>query len=347
MPTPRHRGACGSVAGEHCAGDRGRGWSRTLTRRPDAYHPDPRRWRILGVTLVVGFMSLLDVTIVNVALPSMRAGLDTSTGTIQWVVSGYALAFGLTLVAGGRLGDAYGRRRLMVIGLIGFVPSSAAVGLAPRPSWWWSRGWSRASSAGCSRPQNSGLIQQLFRGAERGTAFGHSGPTVSMSSACRSGHRRCDHRAGRQRERLAVAVPGQRPDRAGRAGRDRAPVPDLPPRGPGPRPAHRRTWRAAAGRRGAEPAATRWSGSGRCALPLLAAGRRAGVPVGVRALGAADPADGRPPLLDVALLRELPGTSTGWPSARSTSPGSRACSWCCRCSSRRRSTPAAARRACC
>ena len=61
----------------------------------------------------------------------MREGLHTSAGTIQWVVSGYALAFGLTLVAGGRLGDAYGRRRLMLIGLAGFVVSSAAVGLAP------------------------------------------------------------------------------------------------------------------------------------------------------------------------------------------------------------------------
>ena len=76
-------------------------------------------------------MSLLDVTIVNVALPSIRSGLGTSAGTVQWVVSGYALAFGLTLVAGGRLGDAYGRRRLMLIGLTGFIISSAAVGLAP------------------------------------------------------------------------------------------------------------------------------------------------------------------------------------------------------------------------
>ena len=83
------------------------------------------------MSLVVGFMSLLDVTIVNVAVPSIRAGLDTSAATIQWVVSGYALAFGMTLVAGGRLGDAHGRRRMMTIGLIGFVVSSAAVGLAP------------------------------------------------------------------------------------------------------------------------------------------------------------------------------------------------------------------------
>ncbi|WP_269087382.1 MFS transporter [Serinicoccus sp. CUA-874] len=93
--------------------------------------PDPARWRILAVTLAVGFMSLLDVTIVNVAIPSMRSGLDTSAATIQWVVSGYALSFGLVLVTGGRLGDAWGRRRLMLIGLAGFVLASAACGLAP------------------------------------------------------------------------------------------------------------------------------------------------------------------------------------------------------------------------
>ena len=72
------------------------------------------------MSLLVGFMSLLDVTIVNVAIPR-SAGLDTSAATVQWVVSGYALAFGMTLVAGGRLGDAYGRRRMMTIGLVGFV----------------------------------------------------------------------------------------------------------------------------------------------------------------------------------------------------------------------------------
>ena len=83
------------------------------------------------MSLLVGFMSLLDVTIVNVAVPSIRAGLETSAGAVQWVVSGYALAFGMTLVAGGRLGDAHGRRRMMTIGLVGFIVSSAAVGLAP------------------------------------------------------------------------------------------------------------------------------------------------------------------------------------------------------------------------
>ena len=148
-----------------------------------AYEPHPRRWRILGVTLVVGFMALLDVSIVNVAIPSMRTGLDTSAGTVQWVVSGYALAFGLTLVAGGRLGDAYGRRRMMLIGLLCFVASSVAVGFAPDVELVIVARLLQGASAGLLTPQNSGLIQDLFRGRERGRAFGLLGFTVSVSSA--------------------------------------------------------------------------------------------------------------------------------------------------------------------
>jgi EmrB/QacA subfamily drug resistance transporter len=152
-------------------------------REVEDYEPDPRRWRILGVSLAVGFMSLLDVSIVNVAIPSMREGLDTSAGTIQWVVSGYALTFGLTLVAGGRLGDAYGRRRMMLIGLAAFVVSSAAVGFAPNAELVVAARLAQGASAGLLTPQNSGLIQQLFRGAERGRAFGLFGFTVSSASA--------------------------------------------------------------------------------------------------------------------------------------------------------------------
>lgn len=128
-------------------------------------------------------MSLLDVSIVNVAIPSMQEGLGTSAGTIQWVVSGYALAFGLTLVAGGRLGDAYGRRRLMLIGLAGFIVSSAAVGLAPNAELVVLARLAQGATAGLLTPQNSGIIQQLFRGRERARAFGMFGFTVSSASA--------------------------------------------------------------------------------------------------------------------------------------------------------------------
>ncbi|HEX5089510.1 MAG TPA: MFS transporter [Nocardioides sp.] len=147
------------------------------------YEPHPHRWRILGVSLAVGSMSLLDISIVNVAIPSMRAGLHASSATIQWVVSGYALAFGLTLVAGGRLGDAFGRRRMMLVGLAGFVATSAGVGLAPTAALVVLARLLQGAAAGLLTPQNSGLIQQLFRGRERARAFGLFGFTVSTASA--------------------------------------------------------------------------------------------------------------------------------------------------------------------
>ena len=128
-------------------------------------------------------MALLDVTIVNVALPSIRSGLGASTASVQWIVSGYALTFGLTLVAGGRLGDALGRRRMMLLGLAGFLVSSAAVGLAPDETWVVVARLVQGAAAGMLTPQNSGLIQQLFRGPERGRAFGFFGLTVSVSAA--------------------------------------------------------------------------------------------------------------------------------------------------------------------
>jgi EmrB/QacA subfamily drug resistance transporter len=148
-----------------------------------ASEPNRHRWRILVVSLVIGFMTWLDVTIVNVAIPSMEHGLHTRAATAQWVVSGYALALGLTLVAGGRLGDAYGRQRMMLIGLGGFVLSSAAVGFAPNVALVIVARLAQGASAGLLTPQSSGLIQQLFRGRERARAFGMYAFTVSVSSA--------------------------------------------------------------------------------------------------------------------------------------------------------------------
>lgn len=128
-------------------------------------------------------MVLLDVTIVNVAIPSMRDSLDTTAGDIQWVISGYALTFGLMLVTGGRLGDAWGRRTLMLIGLGSFILSSAAAGLAPNVTILVIARLVQGVAAGLLTPQSSGLIQTYFKGAERGTAFGLFGLTVSVSSA--------------------------------------------------------------------------------------------------------------------------------------------------------------------
>lgn len=150
--------------------------------RPDD-HPDPNRWRALWVTLVAGFMTLLDVTIVAVALPSMQQGLHASAASVQWVVSGYALAFALTLVTAGRIGDAFGRRRVFLAALAAFVLFSAAAGAAPGIELLVVARLAQGVAAGCIAPQNSALIQQMFRGAERGRAFGLFGATVGVSSA--------------------------------------------------------------------------------------------------------------------------------------------------------------------
>jgi EmrB/QacA subfamily drug resistance transporter len=142
-----------------------------------------RRWRTLAVTLVVGFMTLLDLTIVNVALPSIQRGLDASPQGLQWIVSGYALTFGLTLVAGGRLGDVLGRRRMFLLGLIAFTLTSAAAGAAPNEELIVVSRLLQGVAAGMLTPQNTGLIQDLFSGEERGRAFGVFGTTVGVSAA--------------------------------------------------------------------------------------------------------------------------------------------------------------------
>ncbi|MCR5978695.1 DHA2 family efflux MFS transporter permease subunit [Gordonia jinghuaiqii] len=147
------------------------------------YQPDPRRWKALAVCLVVGFMTLLDVSIVNVALPSIEAGLGASTADLSWVVSGYALAYGLVLVPAGRVGDARGRKTTFLVGLTLFVLASTACGLAQGPTQLVVSRLIQGVAGGILAPQVSGLIQLLFRGAERGRAFGMFAATIGISTA--------------------------------------------------------------------------------------------------------------------------------------------------------------------
>ena len=91
---------------------------------------DPRRWRILAVLAVAQFMVVLDATIVNVALPSIRADLGFDATNLQWVVNAYTLAFAGFLMLGGRASDLVGRREVFVAGMALFALASAAAGLA-------------------------------------------------------------------------------------------------------------------------------------------------------------------------------------------------------------------------
>jgi EmrB/QacA subfamily drug resistance transporter len=128
-------------------------------------------------------MTLLDVSIVNVALPSIEEGLHAPTSDLQWIVSGYALTFGLVLVPSGRLGDATGRRRMFVAGVVVFGLASLLCGVATGSTMLVGARLLQGIGGGLLNPQVSGLIQELFRGAERGHAFGLLGATIGLSTA--------------------------------------------------------------------------------------------------------------------------------------------------------------------
>jgi EmrB/QacA subfamily drug resistance transporter len=151
--------------------------------RRDEYRPDPNRWKALAVVLAAGFMTLLDVSIVNVALPSIEQGLHARPNELEWIVAGYALALGLLLVPAGRFGDAHGRRPVFMVGVALFVVASVASALAPTALVLVLTRLVQGFAGGLISPQISGLIQSLFRDEERGKAFGLFGSTIAVSTA--------------------------------------------------------------------------------------------------------------------------------------------------------------------
>jgi MFS family permease len=95
--------------------------------------PDPRRWLTLAVLLLAAFMNLLDISIVNIAIPAIQRNLHASYADVQWALAGYTLAYALVLITGSRLGDTFGRKRLFLIGVTGFTLLSALCGAAQDP----------------------------------------------------------------------------------------------------------------------------------------------------------------------------------------------------------------------
>src|SRR5262249_43952591 len=105
--------------------------SSSNTTRDAALERPWRIWLGLAVLLSGTFMTVMDVFIVNVAIPSIRADLGASYAAVELIVAGYGLAYAILLITGGRLGDVYGRRRMFVAGLLAFTMASALCGLAP------------------------------------------------------------------------------------------------------------------------------------------------------------------------------------------------------------------------
>jgi EmrB/QacA subfamily drug resistance transporter len=144
---------------------------------------DPRRWLALLTCCSALFMTLLDVSVTNVALPSISRATEATPAQLQWVVSGYTLAFGLVPVLAGRLGDDHGRRLMFQVGVGGFMATSLLAGLAPTAGILIAARVLQGLAGGLINPQVSGLVQQLFPGEERGRAFGVLGTTVGIGAA--------------------------------------------------------------------------------------------------------------------------------------------------------------------
>ena len=144
---------------------------------------DREQRRVLGLALVPLFMSLLSVSIVNVVVPSLEQAMGASPSQLQWVLTGYALAFGVPLVAAGRAGDVFGRARLFLLGVGLFLLGSLLAGFAWDMTVLNIARVVMGLGSGVLNPQGIGLLQQYFDGAQRGKAFGLMGGSVGISVA--------------------------------------------------------------------------------------------------------------------------------------------------------------------
>jgi EmrB/QacA subfamily drug resistance transporter len=135
--------------------------------------PNPRRWLVLAVVGAAFFMTILDVAIVTVAIPSIQRDLDISESTVQWLLTAYAITFGGFLLLGGRMADLLGRRRIFVVGLVLFTLASLACGLATSAGVLISARAVQGLGAAIISPAALSIVSTTFtEGAERNKALG-------------------------------------------------------------------------------------------------------------------------------------------------------------------------------
>src|SRR3954451_15806187 len=136
----------------------------------------------LPVLLAGAFLVVLDFFIVNVALPSIASGLGAGDTALEWVVTGYGLAFATLLIAGGRLGDRFGRRRVYAGGLAAFSAASAACGLAPSAEALIVARMAQGAAGAIAMPQVPATIGVVYRDADRTGARAGYGGALGVAS---------------------------------------------------------------------------------------------------------------------------------------------------------------------
>jgi EmrB/QacA subfamily drug resistance transporter len=149
---------------------------------PQSEAPAGRRWLGFFAVLAAIIMNLLDSTVVNVAAPSIRTELGASYSDLQWIAAGYTLALAVGLMTGGRLGDLFGRRTMLMTGVVGFAAASLGCAFAPDPRTLIATRVVQGLFGAVMIPQCFGLLRDLFPPAELGKAFGALGPVIGLST---------------------------------------------------------------------------------------------------------------------------------------------------------------------
>ncbi len=142
-----------------------------------------RRWGVLAILCVGVFMLLLDGTIVNIAIPSILTAFEASFSQVEWVMNAYLLAFAVSLITTGRLGDLYGRKLVFVIGLCVFTLASLACGFAPGIGWLIGFRAVQGLGGALMMPNTLSIIANVFPPEERGKAMGFWGGVSGFSLA--------------------------------------------------------------------------------------------------------------------------------------------------------------------
>ena len=153
---------------------------------PDAHGPSKHvaetRW-ILPATILGSSLSFIDGSVVNVALPAMQRSLGTDLAMMQWVANGYMLTLAGLILLGGAAGDRFGRRRMFMIGLIGFAAASLGCGIAPSVGWLIAFRTAQGGAAALLVPASLALIGSAYSGKERGRAIGTWAASAALTTA--------------------------------------------------------------------------------------------------------------------------------------------------------------------
>ncbi len=151
-----------------------------VSEQPEKH--ETSKWIGFSVILSAMILNILDSTILNVAAPSIQRDLTLSASALEWIAAAYTLAIAVGLLAGGRLGDAFGRKRMLMTGLVGFVASSVLCSVAWSADVLVAGRVAQGLAAALMIPQTFGLIRDVFGPAEIGKAFAAFGPAIGLST---------------------------------------------------------------------------------------------------------------------------------------------------------------------